>query len=147
VATKRRELKISASSHSSSFKNAKKRRRSETVKQIEADHSYCSRKHTVDTEGLLAKASKKLKLAQRKILRLKKKVSNLHDMLKSIKRKFKIEDHVEDILKQSGAEIPKALFGRMTKNLSSKKTSGEAYPAALKTFALTLHFHSPKAYR
>jgi hypothetical protein len=72
-------------------------------------------------------------------------VTDLENILKELKAKFSIQGHVLDMLKQSGSEIPDSLFRRMTKNLSSKTTNRAEYPAALRSFALTLHFNSLKA--
>jgi predicted RNase H-like nuclease (RuvC/YqgF family) len=148
---KRRILKRLASAPLQSAVH-KKRKTEDNLRQVHADHSYCSQESELpaqvkENEVKIINFRKKLKAVRQKNFQLKKKVTNLENILTSITAKFSVQDHVLDILKQASSEIPEALFGRLTKNLSSKSTCREAYPAALQTFALTLHFHSPKAYR
>ncbi len=131
---------------------ASKRPKISDIEQIITDHSYCLTeerfsKQLHDSESKMTFFRKTLKAVRQKNSRLQKNVDSLKNILSSIKEKFNIEDHVVDILKQAGAEIPEALFNRLTRNLSTKSTTREEYPPALQSFALTLHFHSPKAYR
>ena len=101
----------------------------------------------LEKQTMLSLARKRLKAVRQKYARLQTNVSKLESILKEIKGKFNIQDHIMDILKNCGSEIPGAFFRRLTKNLLSGKTTREEFPPALQSFALTLHFYSPKAYR
>jgi peptidoglycan hydrolase CwlO-like protein len=121
------------------------------VAAVQADHTYSCHKtieqKLQEKDDKLTDTRKKLVAISRKHKKLQETVEDLQNMLKDVKNKFNIQDHVHDLLKQAASEIPEELFTRLTKNLSRNTTSREEYPPALRTFALTLHFYSPRAYR
>jgi uncharacterized membrane protein YheB (UPF0754 family) len=128
-----------------------KRRKLDILSAVKADHNYACHQTVEDklqnTEAKLFQTKRKLIAISRKHKHLRKTLDDLQNMLKDLKQKFSIQDHVHDLLKQAASEIPADLFRRLTKNVSSNMTSREKYPPALRTFALTLHFYSPRAYR
>jgi DNA repair exonuclease SbcCD ATPase subunit len=158
--TPRRILKRAAPSNLP-VRNNKKRKIAALLSHIHADHSYpCTFTQPSTEEQLqeksqqlkemseqLQEARKKLSAVRKRNVRLEKTVTSLEKLLKDLKANFNVQDHVLDMLKQSGSEITDSLFNRMAKNVSSQTTSRAEYPAALRSFALTLHFYSPKAYR
>jgi hypothetical protein len=124
------------------------------LSSVRSDHSYAHTATPPSTAEILVKTTekltnirKKLDIARKKNGRLHNAVADMENMLKDLRAKFNIPDHVMNMLKESGSDIPASLFHWMAKNVSSKTTSRGEYPAALRSFALTLHFYSPKAYR
>jgi septal ring factor EnvC (AmiA/AmiB activator) len=148
--SKRRVLKRSATSAIKTCRTKRKKKR-EIVAKVNSDHSYpypCTIEEKLqDHDDQLINTRKKLKAVSRKNTQLQKRVCTLEKMLKEVKEKFGVQDHALTILQQAGSEIPECLFRRLTKNLKSNTTTREEYPPALRSFAMTLHFYSPKAYR
>jgi hypothetical protein len=146
---KRRAVKRAASLPPT---KSKRRKIGEIREVIQNDHSYFSTEEKVSNK--LKESEEKIKNMRKKLIavkiknkKLQKTVTDLQNMLPIIKSKFCVQEPVIDILRQASSEIPEALFTRLTRNLKSKHNSRAEYPTGLQTFALTLHFHSPKAYR
>ena len=64
--------------------------------------------------------------------------------LNVVKDKFELSDTVVEVLSRAGLRVPGLLYGRMAKQA---RLSKDMYHPALRNFACTLHFYSPKAYR
>lgn len=80
---------------------------------------------------------------QKKTSRYQKKIANLKDILKNLNEKnFISADHVTQ-LENIGVTD---LIQRYERNVSSGQSTNQKYPPALRIFATTLHFYSPKAY-
>jgi len=76
-----------------------------------------------------------------KIKRMTTKIATLNNIIKELKDKLIINQDVSNILENS-TENANNLFNRML----NKKTT-QKYSPQLRTFAMTLHFHSPIAYQ
>ena len=92
---------------------------------------------------LIESLKKKMKSTQQKSRRLKRKVTSLKDIVKSLKQHHLISTNCEEMLNQTFTGVPLALMKRMTAKKSGK---GRRYSSELKSFALTLQFYSAKAY-
>jgi hypothetical protein len=118
------------------------------------DHQYCvlvesPRKVKRKIDSIIVRAnsiSKKLRLSAQRTRRLRNKVDSLKDIVAQLKEKNLISDNCEEVLSATFAGIPLAVMLRMLKRTQTGKIPRTAYPEALKTFALTLNFYSPKAY-
>lgn len=80
---------------------------------------------------------------KRKVYRLKRKVFNLHQIVKSLRDKRLLSDNALAVLEKSYAGLPYSIF---KKYINAKKSKGVKIPDDIKAFALTLHFYSSKAY-
>jgi hypothetical protein len=89
----------------------------------------------------LETVKKKLKIAQQKCRRMAKKIQTIEEMVEELKLKNLVSENCGDWFIDNYGDVPKQLFERMTSN---KK---EPYSTELKTFAMTLQFYSPKAYK
>ena len=90
---------------------------------------------------------KKLLKTQTQKRRLHKNCQSLLEILQQLKKKKMVGQNAFEVLKQSASDVPFELFQRLQKNLTQNISTTAIYPDSLKNFALTLHFHSPKAYR
>ncbi|RVE40704.1 hypothetical protein evm_014645 [Chilo suppressalis] len=96
-------------------------------------------------ENILKKKKQTIKRLQKKASRYKKKIVQLTDMLKELQdNKFVSSDQVTHL--ESLGDGVNELIQRFAKKNSGVGTTGQ-YPPALRTFACTLHFYSPKAYQ
>jgi hypothetical protein len=93
------------------------------------------------------KLRKKLKLNQQSKRRLKKKVRSMQDVIAKLKSQQMLSDGSSEVLQSCFADAPLQLFKRMSsKSRSGGKQAKTKYELVLRSFALTLHFYSPKAY-
>ena len=118
---------------------------------VKKDHDYCPSpkklKLLLDEEKTRnEELKKKLKSCQRSNQRLKEQVGNLGDVVARQKSRRLLGENAIETLQKCASEVPTALFSRLSKRLGGS-SAREVYPPSLKNFALTLHFHSPKAYR
>lgn len=88
---------------------------------------------------------KKIKLLHQSKRRLKKKVTNLKEIMKSIKKSKVMQDDSFEILNSVAACSEEFLYRQMCKKTSLKLPT--KYSPQLRRFALTLHYLSPRAYR
>jgi len=89
----------------------------------------------------------KLKTLQKKrVLRLKKKINNLKELLKDIKEKGLIEENGYNVILEDFDGMSREIFNNQLKN-KNKNAKGRRYSDELKKFALTLNYYSPKAYK
>nr|CAI5842946.1 unnamed protein product [Callosobruchus analis] len=84
---------------------------------------------------------KKAKTLQTTVGTLRERVKSLNSLLKLLKQKMYITDSAETALKASLSGTPLEIFERMLKGCTKQK-----YNPALRSFALTLSFYSPRAY-
>nr|CAI5861024.1 unnamed protein product [Callosobruchus analis] len=83
----------------------------------------------------------KIKSLQQSVRRLRKKANNLQSVIDVLKKKALITENAEAAMKASLSGPAGEVFNRLLKGPSKQK-----YTPALRSFALTLHFYSPKAY-
>ncbi|XP_044766271.1 uncharacterized protein LOC123322391 [Coccinella septempunctata] len=100
-----------------------------------------TRKKFVILKRTIFSLRKKVQTLQSKLWKSKQKISNLNDLLKYFKEKSFITESSESVLKASLSGSNKEMFERMLKGPSTQK-----YSPALRSFALTLAFYSPRAY-
>jgi hypothetical protein len=86
-------------------------------------------------------ASKRLKVARRRLFRQQTKMSNMKDIITQLKSKTDVSRTAIDLIESCFGSIPAELLRR--KLLASSK---EVYSDVTRSFAMTLHFYSAKAY-
>jgi hypothetical protein len=117
------------------------------------DHNYCALSPKKLNQKLQEEKernkslNKKLKTCQRNNQRLKANVSNLQDVVTRLKQQRLLGENAFNVLQKCATEVPNELFKRLQTKLTERENLRETYPQTLRNFALTLHFHSPKAYR
>jgi hypothetical protein len=84
---------------------------------------------------------KKLKFARQTIRRQQKKLTTMADVIHSLKLRPDLNSTCVDIIERSFGHIPAEMLRRKLANQST-----EPYNEDIRSFALTLHFYSPKAY-
>lgn len=94
-------------------------------------------------ENLINKQKLKINRLQKKTSRYRKQIANMKDILKHLKEKNYIGDDQVTQLENIGISD---LINRRETNISSGQTTRQQYSPALRVFASTLHFYSPKAY-
>lgn len=92
----------------------------------------------------IEKYKRKIKVLQQKERRHKQKITNLQDLLKSLKNKYCLQENELNVIGNIG-KCNEDLFKRLLKK-SLKKSIPKTYTPELRSFALTLHYYCPKAY-
>ncbi|KAK7879526.1 hypothetical protein WMY93_033763 [Mugilogobius chulae] len=92
------------------------------------------------TEEKLDHCRMKLKIEQNKTRRLQKRVTSLAEVIKELKEKSLISTGCAEMMDSSFSGVTKELLRRMEKGNKSKVSE------ELRSFAMTLHFYSAKAY-
>ncbi|GBM88399.1 DNA transposase THAP9 [Araneus ventricosus] len=97
-----------------------------------------------ELDDLVQIRNKKIKVLQQKVRRYKTKISTLKDLISDIKSKSFMDEDAIQIL-ATVSEVNKEFLNRQ---LASAKatTMPSTFSPELRTFALTLHFYSPRAY-
>lgn len=117
------------------------------------DHTYglgspkAIKRKLLKQEIQLEANRKKIKMMEQRTRRLRRKVHSLSEVVQQLKSLNLLTDPATELLNLSFSNIPLQLFTRMIR----KKTTGgkslkSKYEPVLRSFALTLHFYSPKAY-
>ena len=124
------------------------------VVHIQDSNGNCISNNNDITEKLVKKVdkqSKQLKHAVRKIktlgqtkARLRKRNAALKNVLRDLRKKDLVGDSSLNVLENCAGGIQDLLKRCSAKQILSK--SPKSYSPELRTFALTLHFYSPKAY-
>ena len=120
---------------------------------VEKEHSYCKPKAEVVQVLLEQEISRneelrrKLNNSNLKNRRLEENFRGLIEVVAELKSKSLVGEKAAEVLKQAASEVPFELFQRLQKKLSQKVPPNQKYPQVLKSFALTLHFYSPRACR
>jgi len=92
----------------------------------------------------------KVKRVQKTILRQKRKISSLKQIVAEVKQKFKMSTDAIQVLEDTFSGVPLELMKRIintNKTNSQRKHFNKGYPMELKRFAMTLQFYSSKAYQ
>lgn len=95
-------------------------------------------------ESMITEKNKKIRKLQKKASRYKKKIVQLNEILKELQTKDLLNSDQSTHLENVGVED---LIHRYKSNVTSNQNSNKKYSPALRTFACTVHFYSPKAYR
>ncbi|KAG5865011.1 hypothetical protein JTB14_017214 [Gonioctena quinquepunctata] len=88
----------------------------------------------------------KHQLEKEKNRRLRNKVSHLMQVVNDIRRKDLLSPNACDLLEKTFSGLPLAIMKRMLANSRRGKTIRQKYDAVIRSFAMTLNFHSSKAY-
>lgn len=92
----------------------------------------------------------KLFVEQNKSLNLKKKKerikTKLENVIEELRNSKAVSNEMYDILSSDINSVSSKLFENECKN-ENKEEKGRRYSEDIKRFALTLHYHSPKAYQ
>ena len=112
------------------------------AKIVEKEHSYGS-KLTPNSENKILK--KKLSTLKRKLRRKKAKIQNMSHLIKHLKAQNKISNEVGHLLEQEFSGLPLELIKNIRKNKNCPG-KGSRYSEQVKQFAVTLYYHSAKAY-
>lgn len=123
-------LPISAGSSSSSDTSSPKTKK---------DKSFLNLHKRVQT------LSRTVKTLKQKIKRRDRKINVMKDMFAQLKEKNLIDNDPLIIIKNQFEGMPFDIFKNELKN-QNRQSSGRRYSNEIKEFALTLHYHSPKAY-
>ena len=94
-----------------------------------------------DKDAIIADLKKQLKNKNRIINRLRQRVKSLKEIISDLRKKNLIDRRCEDLLNKKFAGPSLEIFKRLMKG----KKLGR-YSEDMKSFALTLHFYSTKAY-
>lgn len=89
---------------------------------------------------------RKIRMLNQKLRRRDKKVENLDQLVKQLKKVGLVQDPLEQVLLDNFEGMSLELFKNIKKN-RSRNRKGHRYSQELKKFALTLYYNSPKAYK
>ena len=89
---------------------------------------------------------KKIRRLQMTVQRRNKKISSITDLISHLKKKGHLNNDLESILKFHFSGFPLHFIMNQFQNSEVDKPA-RSYSDIMKQFALTLHFHSPKAYK
>lgn len=92
------------------------------------------------------KLKRKVKTLQQKLRRRDEKISTMKDLIKQLKKRGHITDEVKDILGNYFEGFPLEVLRNELHNKGVEK-QGSRYSDAIKNFATTLYFYSPRGYK
>ncbi|VEN44792.1 unnamed protein product [Callosobruchus maculatus] len=122
----------------------KKKRKSRYVGDMSSDDFSSpgrAKKNFRIMKEVITSQRRKIHGLQRTVTSLRKRVSTLNGLINLLKKKSYISESSEDLLKASLSGSSLKIFERLLKGPSTQK-----YDPALRSFALTLSFYSPRAY-
>lgn len=106
------------------------------------------RRRLFECEQKLKEKEKIIKMQKRKLNQLQKKVSSFRDVINQLRKSVKVQ--VSEACLRSLESIDDSgiqeFLQRVMNNSQSNSISKMQYPPALRSFALTLFYYSPKAY-
>lgn len=88
---------------------------------------------------------KKIKTLNQKVRRRNRKISSLQELVKLLKKKNLLEQHTSNIIENHFEGPLNEIFKNELLN-KNKNVKGRRYSSAIKHFALTLLYYSPRAY-
>ena len=119
--------------------------------EVNQDHSYGVSKsprrlkrRIDDLMDTNKRLKKKLRISQQKTRRLKRKIDTLSSVVDDLKAKSLVSSGCAELLEATFSAVPRELMKRLVSQ-KAKKNPG-AYPPELRAFAMTLKFYSTKAY-
>ncbi|XP_014674647.1 PREDICTED: THAP domain-containing protein 1-like [Priapulus caudatus] len=119
---------------------------------VEKDHSYSIEESPIALKRRLYAAGDQinslktqLKTTQQKSRRLKKKLSSLQEVVKSLDEKQLILTNGAEMLQKTYTDVPSAIMTRIPSSKKNGTLSRDSYPPVLRAFAVTLPFYSAKA--
>lgn len=92
------------------------------------------------------KLRSKVNSLTKRVRRMQRRISNMKDLIRTLKDKNLLSDEVNSNMIQMFAADSSHIFSSFLKN-NNVKAKGRRYPMQFKHFALTLHYYSPKAYQ
>lgn len=88
---------------------------------------------------------RKIKVLQNRLIRRKKNISNVRDLVNHLKGASRCTNNLEEMLLTKFSKFDLALFLNEERNSSIAKNR-KLYTSEMKEFASTLYFYSPRAY-
>lgn len=116
-----------------------------TVVQTCSPEKESLKRKLEDTQAQLTRSKKKIKILQQTKRRLVKKNGDLKNIISELKNKALISDQSISVLENCAGGISDLLKRQVAKH--SKQPMKTVYSPELRSFALTLNFYSPHAYR
>lgn len=111
---------------------------------IALEHSYGATE--ISQAEQISALSKKTKNLQQKLQRRNKKITQMKDLLKTLKAKQLVAEKQAKLLDYNFSGVAKEIFANQMKNPHKHSKQGYRYSTEIKQFAMTLHYYSPKAY-
>lgn len=119
---------------------------------VNAEHSYAlnlsprgvKRRYCEMLAGQKQRSSyvvRKLRQVRRKLLRRQRKLQDMKDTIKQLKSRTDINEAAVNVIEQCFGSIPAEMLNRKLRG-----NSKHPYNDTIRSFAMTLHFYSPKAY-
>ena len=116
---------------------------------VKLDHNYALPEDVGErlkkSDDMANMYAKRLYESNREKRKLENKIQDLESVLTACKTKCNISDESLEVLKSAASEVPRELLARAVKKIKCSYTPN--YSPVIKKFALTLHLHSPAAYR
>ena len=109
---------------------------------VSCDHTYASSFNLEERNDALVKKVKKL---NQQVRRKKKKIENLCGLIQHLKQENKIGKDASTILEHEFSGIPLELIKYIHSN-QGNKASAQRYSEVTKQFAVSIYYHSQKAY-
>ena len=116
---------------------------------VNHDHHYyvspsTLHKKLIKSKSILKNKGRIIKLKNRRLQRLQTRIKSLKEAVTDLRRKNMVSENCLSCLDTISDQGVKEFVERAIRN--GKKMSKRKYPAALHSFAITLHFYSPRAY-
>ncbi|KAG5869148.1 hypothetical protein JTB14_031129 [Gonioctena quinquepunctata] len=141
----KRKLETSSSDSSSSKGVTKKLR-----KDIRLMHNYSSSQKKKLRQLKVKKIQKRLRANRSKTKRLKKKISNMGQIISDLRKRKLVSENALDVLEISCSKVSVSIMRKALRNAETlkkgKKLPRDKIPEEIRSFALTLQFYSSKAY-
>ena len=145
-----KETKVRSDSSIRKRKQALANSPSKRAKLVHQDHTYSSKVSPKKAQMLKSMKEKrkqlKIKTLQQKVRRKNQKIKTLGGHLKLLQKENKLAKDSLSLLEHEFGGLSMELIRNMTKN-HGKSAKAHRYSQMIKQFAVTLHYHSPKAYR
>ena len=111
---------------------------------VQLDHPYGTKEQVIDNQ--VSKLKRKVDSMRKKVKRRDKKIQNMVDLLKHLKKKQLIADYEHILITENFGSIAEELFQNQSLNSRKLTTFAHRYSDITKQIAMTLHYYSPKAY-
>ena len=117
-------------------------------KVISQDHAYTSDSHKpAETSKEISTLRNEMRILKQKLKRWDLKITNMEHLLKTLKEKQLVSDENHRLLDHNfGGTMAQEIFRNQVKNTAATSKNAMRYTNELKSFAVTLHYYSLKAY-
>lgn len=119
------------------------------MESVNHDHHYAVSSVTLNKKLIRSQKALKtkeriIKLKNRQLQRVRKRIISLKEVITDLRRQRMVSENCLSCLDSISDQGVKQFIERAIRN--GKSVSRRQYPPALRSFALTLHFYSPRAY-